>query len=138
MRAQIERFKRWADLIGSGAYFRLVPPDGESDFTAWQFASEDRREALLSLVVTHPRANPRSAHVCLRGLDPNACYRVDELVFAARSDVADARHEGGTAALTRGNFSGSFLMHAGVALPHLFGDYPAVQLHFVQVEGEKA
>ena len=42
------------------------------------------------------------------------------------------------AALTRGIFSGSFLMHAGVALPHLFGDYPAVQLHFVQVEGEKA
>ena len=25
VRAQIERFKRWADLIGSGAYFRLVP-----------------------------------------------------------------------------------------------------------------
>ena len=138
VRAQIERFKRWAELIGSGAYFRLVPPDGESDFTAWQFASEDRREALLNLVVTHPRANPRSAHVCLRGLDPNACYRVDELVFAARSDVADARHEGGTAVLTRGNFSGSFLMHAGVALPHLFGDYPAVQIHFVQAEGEKA
>ena len=138
VRAQIERFKRWANLIGSGAYFRLVPPDGESDFTAWQFASEDRREVLLNLVVTHPRANPRSAHVCLRGLDPDACYRVDELVFAARSDVADARHEGGTAVLTRGNFSGSFLMHAGVALPHLFGDYPAVQLHFVQVEGEKA
>ena len=79
VRAQIERFKRWAGLIGSGAYFRLAPPDGESDFTAWQFTSEDRREALLNLVVTHPRANPRSAHVCLRGLDPNACYRVDEL-----------------------------------------------------------
>ena len=88
--------------------------------------------------MTHPRANPRSAHVRLRGLDPDACYRVDELVFAAGSNVADARNEGGMAALPQGKFSGSFLMHAGVALPHLFGDYPAVQLHFVQVEGEKA
>ncbi len=128
VRSQIARFKRWAGLIGGGAYFRLVPPQG-GYFTAWQFAAPDGGETLLNLVVTHPQANPRPIHLRLRGLRPDASYRVDELVFAGCSGAAEARRESGAAALSGGVFSGSLLMNAGLTLPQLFGDYPAVQLH---------
>lgn len=133
VRGQIEQFKRWARLIGGGDYFRLAPPE-TGDFTAWQFTAPDRREALLNLVVTHPRANPRCAHVCLRGLDPDARYRVDELVFAGCSGMGAPLRQRAAGVLQNGTFSGSFLMRAGVTLPQLFGDCPAVQIHFTLAE----
>lgn len=120
VRAQIDRFRRWEPLIRDGDYFRLSAPD--TDCTAWQFASCDAREALLCAVVTHPRANMPGAHIALCGLSSGAVYRVDELVCdSAQRD-----------ALEGARFSGSFLMYAGLTLPVMYGDYPALQMHITR------
>ena len=118
IRAQIAFFRRYDGLIQNGGYYRLTGTDG--DFAAWEFVSPDKSEALLNLVVTHPRGNPAPLHLCWKGLDPDARYRVRE----AHCDGRAAGQFGGEA----GRFSGSRLLYAGMTLGQFSGDYPCMQI----------
>ena len=107
IRAQIERYRENETLIRTGDCFRLTDPRGERRIAAWQFVSEDRSEALLNVVVTHPEGNPRPLHLRLKGLDPQAVYTVEG---------------------QDGSYSGAALMYGGWTLPPLYGDCPGAQL----------
>ena len=109
IRGQLARFRKYDALIRGGDYYRLTDPRDAKRIAAWQFVATDRSEALLNVVVTHPEANPRPLHLRLKGLDPDASYRLD----------GDERV-----------YSGAALMYGGYTLDALFGDYPAAQLHF--------
>lgn len=111
IRDQIRRYRDWYDLIHYGTYYRLGEIGQEGDQSAWLFVSEDRREALLNLVLTHVRANSSFPFVRLRGLDPQARYRDEK---------------------TGRVISGRALMQGGYSLPIMFGDHPAVQIRFVR------
>ncbi|MBR5429722.1 MAG: GH36 C-terminal domain-containing protein, partial [Firmicutes bacterium] len=60
-----------------GAFYRLLSPF-EGNETAWMSVSEDRSEAIFTLV--HERAVPNTMPllVKLRGLDPARRYRVEQ------------------------------------------------------------
>ncbi len=109
VRDQIAVFHKYSELIRSGRYYRLDRTEAEEGFTAWAFVSEDRCEALVSVVDTNVEGNPRFHHILLKGLVPDAVYRLEG---------SDRR------------FSGAALMYGGYTLPQMFGDYPAAMLHF--------
>ena len=110
---QIRRCKKYWELIAHGNYYRLTNAMRDTFFTAWQFASEDRREALLNVVVLSPESTACPIHLRLRGLDPDALYSLDG------SDAV---------------FSGAALMYGGYTLPRMRHDYPSMQLHFQKTE----
>lgn len=112
VKAQVEDYKKYYDLIHNGDYYRLASPQGDSGFTAWQFVSGDKTRTLLNLVITHVRANAPDLWFKLRGLDPEKRYRLKE----------DGRI-----------YSGSALMNAGISIPMIMGDYPAVQMVLTEV-----
>ena len=112
VKAQVEDYKKYYDLIHNGDYYRLTSPQGDSGFTAWQFVSGDKTRTLLNLVITHVRANAPDLWFKLRGLDPEKRYRLEE----------NGRI-----------YSGSALMNAGISIPMIMGDYLAVQMVLTEV-----
>ena len=106
IKRQVAFFKEHYELIQRGDYYRLSDPFHDP-FTAWQQVSPDRREALVSLVTHANRAASPFRTVRLRGLDPDAQYRVD----------------GGE------TWPGDVLMAAGFPLPMPTGDYQSMQLY---------
>ncbi len=108
IRRQVAFFKEHYDLIQHGDYYRLSDPFRNGPYTAWEQVSPDRREALVSLVTGPTAAAPSFLTLRLKGLDPEAIYRInggDEL------------------------WRGDALMAAGYPLPVLFGDYQSLQLY---------
>ena len=81
----------------------------------YKLTARDGSEALVNLVMTHVRANGPFPYVRLKGLEPEAVYRLEG---------------------TERRFSGAALMYAGYSFPQGWGDYPAQQLHFVRTDGE--
>ena len=113
IRRQIGEYRRFQPLIANGTYYRLGELDGTDDFEAWMFVSKDRSEALVNVVSRHPRANGPFPFVRLRGLDPDAAYRLD-----------------GTDQI----ISGAALTYGGYVFEYMYGDYPARQLHLESVD----
>ncbi len=107
---QVAEFKAHADLIQWGDYYRLTSPFDNTPYTAWEQVSEDRREALVSIVTGSTRATPPFFILRLKGLDPNLTYRID----------------GGETLYT-----GAMLMTGGYPLPVslMMGDYQSLQLY---------
>ena len=112
IRRQIEDEYRYAGLIAQGDYYRLNELDDGKDYSAWMFAAKDGGEALVNLVLTHVRANGPFPHVKLRGLIPEARYRLE-----------------GTDQIC----TGAALMYGGYSFPPVWGDYPAHQLHLIRI-----
>ena len=113
VKAQIVRYKQLQPLLLEGRCERLTDAVTDTCFTAWQFTAPDRSRAAVSVVVIDPQANPWPIHVRLRGLDPQALY-----------------HE----SLTERVYTGAALCHAGLTLPIMQGDYPAVQIMIERTE----
>ncbi|MDO4990682.1 MAG: alpha-galactosidase [Eubacteriales bacterium] len=122
LREQTAFFLRCRETIQQGDFYRLSAEDER--FCAWQFVAEDGHETLLTLVLKDPEANPAPLHVCLKGLDPQARYRLEcRDFFGCRNPIPEA---------PRTVFGGAALMHAGLTLPQLLGDYPCARLLFVK------
>lgn len=96
---QIAFFKEHGRLFQFGDYYRLVSPFEDKDYTVWEYADPEGKEACLSVVYTDLHANAASEIVKWKGLDPKRIYRMwldGEAV---------------------GSFSGAALMHGGTLLP---------------------
>ena len=113
VKIQIAQYKQLQPLLLEGRCERLTDAVTDTCFTAWQFTAPDRSRAAVSVVVIDPQANPWPIHVRLRGLDPQALY-----------------HE----SLTERVYTGAALCHAGLTLPILQGDFPAVQIMIERTE----
>ncbi len=112
---QVADYKRYGDLIQAGEYYRLSSPKQNADYAAWQFVSPSRDRALLCFVCLRPRVNQLPLPLRLRGLDPAARYRVRV------PGQAEEVH------------SGQALHHAGLMLPQLQGDYPAIAVELEKI-----
>ena len=125
IRAQIGRYHQVQDLIREGDYYRLTGGAETAACAAWETVSADKREALLSFVLVNPTSNPKPNHIRLKGLNPDARYRVEWADFSGSN--AQLPHDSSR------TFTGAALMHGGYTLPILFGDYPSVQILWKQV-----
>ena len=113
IRRQTADYKRHSRLIQEGDYYRLTDPFQAGDFTAWEHAGPDGREALVSLVNGATRAAPPFFSLRLKGLDPARRYRIN----------------GGEQL-----WGGDVLMYAGYPVPTPWGDYQSTQLYLEAVE----
>ncbi len=121
MREQIVDFHQYYWLIQHGRYYRLSNPRENRYFTAWEFVSEDKTEALLNIVFSHVQANPEIPCVKFQGLDEDTLYVIS--------------NSGET-------FSGATLMYGGLSIMEIVGDpdpiergsYPAIQIYVKKAE----
>ena len=79
--------------------------------TAWQHVTKDKRESLLSVVVTNLTFNGPQEYIRAKGLDPKAMYSVN----------------GG-----KELHSGSALMNAGLPINREVPEYSAFQFHLAR------
>jgi alpha-galactosidase len=84
----------------------------DTEVAAWAFVAEDKSEVLLSVVRLGAHCNAPINYVRLKGLEEKALY-VEEV--------------------SQKEYSGSALMHAGLPLPMLLGEYLSKQLHFTKL-----
>ena len=128
IREQIRIFRKHYDLIQGGLLYRLSTIQ-EDTYEAWQFAAEDKSEALLNVVVTEPRANRPLINIRLKGLDPDGVYEL--------TDESDGQYmflpSEPPVRKWKKRFTGGALMYGGYTLPNVVGDYPAFQLYFRKV-----
>lgn len=131
IRQQIKDFNRFYFLIQKGRYYRLTDDERENYYVSWQFASENKDEALLNLVMVNVHANPVVPYVRLKGLDKDALYKIDYY----SSSVEDKPEDVGIrqSEFVGQTFTGASLMNGGFAFDPLYGVYPAVMIHFVKV-----
>lgn len=104
VKQQVEFYKDIRPLVQFGDFYRLLSPF-EGNEAAWMFVSADRSEAMFAYyrVLALPNASLRS--IRLKGLDPDALYRVDGLDEPIGGDE---------------------LMYSGVMIPHQSGDFFSV------------
>lgn len=79
---QVEIYKSIRNTIQYGDYYRLENPwteksDGEvTNFTSWNIVSKDKKQAVFTGVWTYPEANAPAEIIKLKGLDPDATYKL--------------------------------------------------------------
>ncbi|MFG6333760.1 MAG: alpha-galactosidase [Lachnospiraceae bacterium] len=110
-REQSDLFRKYYPLIVRGDYYRLTNPFEPGNMTAWQHVSKDKKESLLSVVVTNLTCNGPQEYIRARGLLPDALYTVN----------------GGEAV-----YSGAALMNAGLPIEREVPEYTAFQFHLQQ------
>ena len=82
---------------------------------------------LVSLVLTHSRANAKPLHLRLKGLDPSARYSL------VRYNVFDAFQPEAPEEQLK-EYTGAALLYGGLTLPRMMGDYPSVQIYLKKTE----
>ena len=109
VRTQIQHFRSCWDLVLRGDYYRLSNPFRQEAFNAWMHVSPDKSRALVVVVMGVGHANPIRPLLRLKGLDPNADYKVNGEVYG-----------------------GDQLMYGGLALP-ILQEYQALQFDLERV-----
>lgn len=108
VKEQVRQYKKYADLIRTGDYYRLSNPF-QDDFGAWMFVAEEGKRALLNVVMLENHGNMTVSYVKLRGLKADRLYE----------DTASGK-----------KYYGSALMEAGLPIPVEMGEYRAYQWEF--------
>ena len=111
VRSQIQEFKNDYDLIQYGSYYRLTDPNHNGGHHAWEFVSEDQREALVCAVALQIHPNGPAAILKFKGLKEDAIYEMNG-----------------------GKYPGGALMEAGIPVPRANVEYESFRFHAVMVE----
>lgn len=106
-RGAVTTYNRLKPVIQAGDQYRLVSPY-ETNHMAVSYVSKDRRTGVLFAYDLHPRFDERLPLVRLRGLDPQARYRVEEINL--RPGAQSSLPQNGR------TFSGDYLMKVGLAV----------------------
>lgn len=101
IRKQVSEYKELRMLIQYGDFYRLLSPF-EGNETAWMFVSADKKEAFATYFQVLAGPNPPLRRLRLKGLDPAKSYKLE---------------------FNGGVYRGDELMHFGLTLPQLEGDF---------------
>ncbi|MEW9700206.1 alpha-galactosidase [Paenibacillus sp. SI8] len=107
VKEQVLQYKRFRSLVQTGNYYRLLSPFAGNE-SSWMFISEDQTEALVFYFRVLAESNIPVRRLKLHGLNP-------ELVYVNT----------GTAQM----MSGDRLLHDGLSLPQVKGDYASTWIH---------
>lgn len=110
--AQVAFYKEIRTLVQQGDMYRLLSPF-EGNETAWMFVAGDRSEALAGYFRVLAGPNTIRTRLRLQGLDPDRDYLLKETGIV---------------------YGGDRLMHAGLLLPELHGDFRSKLFHFVALD----
>jgi alpha-galactosidase len=99
VKEQVQTFKKHYRLFQFGDYYRLASPFENHDFTAWEYADKEGKEAYIGVVFTDQHGNPVKQVLPFKGLCADKLYQVS----------IDGE--------TIGKFTGAALMNGGVMLP---------------------
>ena len=112
IKEQVKEYHKYYDVIHFGELYRLITPFENEFKVAWEFVSEDKKEALVTVVnIKLPYDN--LFFLKLKGLDPEKIYEVED--------------SGET-------YSGAYLMNAGLNLTHKpAGDGISYLIHLTEV-----
>lgn len=111
VKAQVKTFKKHYKLFQFGDYYRISSPFENGDFTAWEYADREGKEACLSVVFTDLHGNPAPHIVKFEGLCKEKRYEVSR----------DGE--------PLGEFSGAALMNGGLLLPMPRENYDSCQFY---------
>jgi alpha-galactosidase len=111
VKQQIKDYHKYWNVIHNGNYYRITNPTENHEIAAWEFVSQDGNEVLLNIITLNAHGNAPTKYVKLKGLEENQNYRVlDENTI----------------------YSGSILMHGGIAIPFMNDEYQSWQLYLVK------
>lgn len=113
VRAQVDLVKACRHLVLHGDFYRLQSPF-EGNLVSWMIVAPDRSEALLTWIRVRAEANPGPYRARCAGLDLAAVYEVSG--------------PGGTERIC-----GEVLVHGGLRVPPLWGDFASVLWKLVRV-----
>ena len=108
---QCRTYHKYNDLVRTGDYYRMASYRETHTHDAYMVVSKDKKEALVTYVLVHRRANPHSRNIKLLGLDPNKTYRIE----------GEER-----------TYLGSTLMNAGIQFHEGWGDNQAWIYHIIE------
>ena len=115
IREQIRTYKNYQELISRGDYYRLSDPFRD-EYAAWMIVSEDRSQALVSVVRLRAQGGQNVTYVRLKGLDTDARYQEE----------------------TSGQlYSGKALQELGMVLAMPHREYEAYQFILHRIEPEQ-
>lgn len=107
-RKQSDLFRKYYHIIFKGDYYRLTNPFETDNMTAWQHVTKNKKESLLSVVVTNLTCNGPQEYVRAKGLNADTMYSVNDGAYT---------------------LSGSALMNAGLPIPREVPEYSSFQFH---------
>jgi len=108
-RRMLQQYHEEEQLVLNGDYYRLCDPQKNNRYVLWEIAAKDKSEAVVNGVMLQYEVNPRSRIVRLRGLDPAAVYLEKN---------------------TGKQYTGAYLMNAGLVLPNGSGQNQPLRFHF--------
>lgn len=106
IRTQIQAYRKYANLICHGDYYRLSNPFTD-EIAAWEFVSKDKTQVLLNVVMLEVHGNMTDNYLMPQGLQTGAAY------------VDENGHK----------YSADALMEMGLPLPTKIGAYHAYQIY---------
>ncbi len=110
-REQSQLFRKYYHITFHGDFYRLTNPFAPGNMTAWQHVTKDKKESLVSVVVTNLTCNGPQEYVKVKGLEPFAMYSVNG---------------------SQETRSGAGLMNAGIPINREVPEYSAFQFHLVR------
>ncbi|WP_169088516.1 alpha-galactosidase [Paenibacillus sp. PL91] len=112
IRKMISQYKEIRSVIQFGDFYRLLDPF-QGNEAAWMFVSENKNEAVVGYFKVLAQPGERIRFLRLNGLHPDAKYKHVE---------------------TGRIYGGDELMHVGLTIPVMHGDFTSVFYRFQQVE----
>ncbi|MCH4191799.1 MAG: alpha-galactosidase [Butyrivibrio sp.] len=107
---QVALYHKYNDLVRSGDYYRIASYRENHYYDCYGVISKDKTEALITCVQVMGRPNVHSRRICVPGLDPKKRYRIE-----------------GTDQILHGDT----LMHAGLQMKAMWGDFQSELIHLI-------
>lgn len=108
---QVALYHRYNDLIRNGDYYRIASYSQNHAYDCYGVVAKDQSEALITFVQVMNRPNYHSRRIRIPGLAPEKRYRLEK---------------------SGGVYCGDTLMHAGLNIPNLWGDFQSVLIHLTE------
>lgn len=109
---QVRQYHKYHSLIRSGDYYRIASYSKNHAYDCYAVVAKDKSEALVTFVQVLNRPNYHSRRIRMQGLAPKKRYMLE-----ATGEI----------------YHGDTLMHAGINIPNMWGDFQSVLLHFTEV-----